>query len=369
MYIETIIIGGGVIGLLCAKELLERFPHLEIALLEKSPYVGDMASGRNSGVLHAGIYYPGDSLKKYHCIQGNLLWRTLASELDLFLNPCGKYIFAKNNNEKKQLEELYQKAISNSVKGLRKINSQERDELSQFCFIEDGFFSETTAVISPSATCKSLGDWLYKKNLPMMMNHEVKAVNQTIDGIFKVETEKEVLSCKILINCAGAHAPKIRKMLKKENIEAKFIKGNYVKLKKDFYNKSLLYPIPEPGLVGLGVHTSFDSDGIVKFGPNVESCSGYDHNMREEVLSEMYEGVKSSFKGIKLDDLSLDYCGIRPRVEINGILQKDFLIGVPDSHGIKNYFDFLGIESPGLTAGPSLAKSMVNELVKKRILE
>ena len=114
-HIPLVIIGGGICGLLIARAIGKKFPHLEPIILEKEKYCGDHTTGRNSGVLHAGIYYNTGSLKHHLCLKGNKLWHDLANELGVPLKICGKYIMASTDDQVEELENFYQKALVNGV--------------------------------------------------------------------------------------------------------------------------------------------------------------------------------------------------------------------------------------------------------------
>lgn len=348
MHIPVLIGGGGIIGLLFYYEIQKQFPQLDCALLEGSSFFGDHATGRNSGVLHAGLYYPYDSLKREMCLRGNYMWTDLAKELDVSVNRCGKYIVAASRSD--NIDNLFEKAKANGVTGLRWSTKEEQEQLSQWCYHEKSFFSETTGFLSPSEVTKSLTNNIEKKGGILMRDHKVLSLIKK-DKII-VETNHGEFSCDYFINAAGGFAPELRRSLGLNDIESVWVKGNYLKYKKDFYNDSLIYPVPAPNLKGLGIHTSFDQDGIVRFGPNTEDVFQYEYSMNSECFNEMAKGIHQTFKSVDEEALSLDYCGIRPKIKKSGKLYQDFYLNAPRE--IPGYLEYLGIESPGLTAAPAL---------------
>jgi L-2-hydroxyglutarate oxidase LhgO len=354
MEIDHLIIGGGIIGLLVARELRKRSQNTTIVLFEKNPFLGDMASGRNSGVLHAGIYYPTNSLKHLHCLAGNKLWDELATELDIYLNRCGKYVFSTKQEENSLLEKIYEQAQKNKVPGISFCQDEQLGEIRKYAKIEKAFFSATTGVLDIAEAVKKLELWLIKNDVHIMKNDEVVSIESK--GTFKVKSHKEELNTTYLYNCAGGFAVAIRKMLGLNDFESDWVKGNYVRLKREYYNKHLLYPVPQPELKGLGVHTVFGRDGIIYFGPDTEDTDEYKHNQSEKTIERMFPTIREQFKSIEKKDLVMAYCGIRSRIKKNGELHPDFHIGKEADHGIPNYTEFLGVESPGLTAAPALAQ-------------
>lgn len=364
MHIPILVIGGGIVGLLTMREIHQAFPHVDMALLEKGHYFGDLASGRNSGVMHAGLYYPKDSLKRKYCLEGNSLWEDLAKDLKISFSRCGKYLVAATKDEVESLKELFEHAKNNGVQGLRWVTGSEKEVLNEYCFCEEAFFSPQSGFISPSEATAAIRDDLFKKDIPLMNDYQVLEIERE-GKLFKVKTNKETFTCDVLINASGGFAPELRKTLGLTDFESYWVKGNYLKLNKKFYTDSLIYPVPPKGLKGLGVHTSFDFDGVVRFGPDTEDCDkGYEHSLNTKLLEQMYPAISSLFKGIEIEDLQEDYCGIRSKIKRDGKLYSDFWLGDQEAHGLSGYYEFLGIESPGLTASPALAKEMARRIVR-----
>lgn len=358
--IPVVIVGGGIVGLSIAYEISKR-SNVELALFEKCPFLGDHATGRNSGVLHAGLYYNTDSLKHKFCIEGNRLWREIAKEIGVEINSCGKYLVATSKEQINALNNLKSNAIKNGVTEVRDATKDEISFLSDIVNCHSAFFSPTTAILDPSALTKAMGVHLYNKDIPILLNNEVKEVKKIDDG-FVVISEHEELECDYLINAGGGFAVSLRKQLGLLDLEDYFVKGNYVRTTQDIYNESLIYPVPAPEFKGLGVHSSFEMDGTVRFGPNTEDCSKYDYHLSDNVLDMMIGPIKDVFKNIDESKLAVDYCGIRHKIKRNGELFYDFWIGTESEHGIKNYVELCGIESPGLTSAPAISKTVVDSI-------
>lgn len=345
--IDVSIIGAGVIGLSIAKVLKSKFPQYEIAVFEKMPFAGDHASGRNSGVLHAGLYYQRESLKKKLCLEGQALWQEWAKELSLEINHCGKYILARKEDEKRFFD-LFEKAKNNGA-NVAIVSEKKIDELNQFVDADFAFFSSSTSVVDPSAIIKSLEQNVISSDVMLLYNHDVRRISKKRDGYLLELNELDVHS-KYCINAAGAGAISIRKQLGLTNLTSELVKGHYLKTFSRFYSDSLLYPLPEDGLKGLGIHTCIDFDGTVKFGPDTENCDEINYNFTREYESMLKEEVSRSFK-ISKDKLHADFIGIRSKINNNGELFSDFWIESP----LENYIELCGIESPGFTSAPAIA--------------
>lgn len=366
MKIPLVIIGGGVIGLSIALKLNQKYPHLDFIILDTAKNLGDETSGRNSGVLHAGIYYEAGSLKHKLCLSGNKLWREMQRELDLSILECGKYIISSSAEQDRQLDDLFNKAsIINKVPKLTKCENGDLEEIRKFTKCSSAFFSETTGVLDVPHAINQLEDYLYKKNIPILKENKVNFIKDEGGKGFLIETGRESFYAESVVNAAGLGAVEIRRRLGLRDIENYFVKGNYLKLRPSvsskFYKKSLLYPIPAEDCLGLGVHTSFTYDGGLRFGPDIEEVFNLDYKMENNRIDKMFEAIKKLFPSIKYEDLSLDYCGIRPKIMKDNKIYPDFCIQGPREHGMENYFEFLGIESPGLTAAPAIAEHFLNE--------
>ena len=183
-------------------------------------------------------------------------------------------------------------------------------------------------------------------------------------GEFHFRVGEDTISAKKVINCAGLHSVEVRKMLGLNNLEARWVKGRYLKLNKKFYTDSLIYPLPKKDLKGLGVHTSFDFDKVVRFGPDTEDVDAStltpDYSLDNAVIDAMHPAIDKVFKNISLSDLTVDYAGIRSKIvdAQTGNPIPDFIIDSP----LPGYLECLGIESPGLTASPAITNRVISLL-------
>lgn len=359
MHIPFVIIGGGVVGLSIAYEIRKKYPKAEIALFEKEPFLGEHSTHRNSAVLHAGIYYETGSLKHRLCLEGNEYWHKYEKQ---YLNNCGKYIVSTSDAETLELEILYKNGLRNGVEGLSWCEKLKLEEIKEFISVEKAFFSTSTSILDVPLFLKKLEVRLQSENFHLLKNQVVKNISYRNNSYF-VETDLEILTCDFLINAAGLGAIDIRKKLGLTDLENQYVKGCYLKLNKKYYNKSLIYPVPLPGLKGLGVHTSFGADGLIRFGPNTEIVGELDYSMPDNLIESMYSEICKVFKNISIEDLEIDYCGIRPKIKLNGNIYSDFWIKEGSSYGFRNYIELCGIESPGLTSAPAIAK-YVTELIE-----
>jgi L-2-hydroxyglutarate oxidase LhgO len=346
--VDILVVGAGIVGLAIAKVLRESFPHKEIVVIDKMAYLGEHASGRNSGVLHAGLYYPNNSLKKQLCLRGNELWREWASQINTTINPCGKYILA-TKDEQKAFEQLMQRARKNGAE-VELVAERQLTEITPFSPASFAFFSPNTAVIDPSDTIKKLGQYVESLGVMLLLNHQLTEIKRE-DGGYSCWVNDFIVSSKVVINAAGAGSIKLRKQLGLKDLELRLVKGHYLKTFSTFYNQALLYRLPEKNLTGLGIHTCIDFDGTVKFGPDTQEVESVDYSLDEQYIERMKEQVVEKFS-ISQDKLHGDFAGIRTKIKLSGKLYSDFWIKSP----LPQYIELCGIESPGLTSAPAIAE-------------
>lgn len=348
--IEFAIIGAGILGINLAKELSSQFSGT-IVLFEKEHVYGDHASGRNSGVLHSGIYYETGSLKHNLCLLGLKKWREYIVRYKIPSKNCGKYIFSTFEQEE-EIKNLFHLAKKNSIGKFRWATEEEISKLSYLVNLNNAIYIDETSIIDQAFSMKVLlnefenngGIFLNKHNL-------INIIHESDFFILEFENNLRVKS-KYLINCAGLWGVDLRRKLSLNDISNNYVKGNYLKLNKKLNIESLVYPIPEKNLKGLGIHLTLDLEGNIKFGPNTEDVEEINYCINEKKIERMIEFVLKTYNNFERNDIQIDYCGIRSKVKKNGLDVNDFIIQSP----VKNYIECLGIESPGFTASPAIAE-------------
>lgn len=389
-----IICGGGIIGLSIAKELIKRGAE-DILVLEKERNLGVHASGRNSGVLHAGIYYTPDSFKAKFCLKGNLMMKEYCREKGLPVIECGKVIVAKNEKEAGVIEELYRRAKANGST-VKIIDQQELKEIEPYAkTVEKALYSPLTAVVDPIKVLNSL-----EKDL--RASGKVKFLKGTKLTGFKgsciLKTTGGEYKFSLFINSAGAHSDRIAHWFGLGlNYTVLPFKGTYKKLRKDksYLVKGNIYPVPDLGNPFLGVHLTKSHTGEVYIGPtaipalgreNYGFISGSDmeafsillkcallfiknDKFRKVALSEprkyikrfFYNDVKSMVRDLNYSDIiPSSKVGIRPQVVDweRKELVMDFLV-LKDSDSVH----ILNAISPAFTSAFPFAEFVVSKYV------
>lgn len=269
---DTVVIGGGIVGLAIARELLSRDPRQRIAVFEKEPELGRHASGRNSGVLHSGIYYPPASLKGRLCTEGSRLMRDYCDERKLPIARIGKVVVPASDAEDGQLETLLERARANGARAeivddVREFEPEARSGRA--------LFSPDTSVIDPKRILASLAKELRAAGVDFVFNREVTEIDGGTYGF--------------LVNAAGLHADRIaRRFGVGERYTILPFRGRYFKLAAPFAIQRLIYPVPDLRVPFLGVHFTNAIDGTTYVGPTAMPALG----------RENYSGVH----GIRMTD-------------------------------------------------------------------
>jgi len=270
---EILIVGAGIIGLTIARELL-RTGHGDIVIIEKEPELGRHASGRNSGVLHAGIYYAPDSLKAKSCLNGNFLMRAYCKEKGLPLLESGKVIVTRTPEELPVLDELYRRATANGAKVEMIDEAQLAGIEPNARTVERALFSHYTAVVDPKAVLKSLKEDLEATGrVRILLDCRLTGLS----GSGRALTSKGEIAFDRFVNAAGAHCDKVARLF---GVGGQYrlipFKGVYRLLRKEapFTVNSSIYPVPDMRNPFLGVHFTRSVHGDVYVGPTAIPAFG-----------------------------------------------------------------------------------------------
>ena len=360
---DVIVIGGGVIGLSIARELSSS--GMETIVLEKNERAGDVTSSRNSGVIHAGIYYPENFLKTKFCVEGNRLIYEYAKEKNISHKKYGKFIIASNKKELTNLEKILTQGKKNNVE----INMVENDKVLQNnpgLIFYRALYSPNSGVIDvPEYVTALEGDIQHFGGLISLRTSFLSAKRKDNKFIVACSAEEEFeIECKFLINCSGlsneSTLANIKSFPKDKIYRNYFAKGHYFKYSGKAPFSNLIYPVS--GQHSLGIHVGFDLAGGMRFGPDVEFVKEIDYSFNESLKNKFIESISKYWPDINPSKLHPDYTGIRPKITKPNQTMRDFSIQTFDDHGIKNLINLQGIESPGLTSSLAIGKFVKNLL-------
>lgn len=370
--VDCVVIGAGVIGLAVAREMA--LQGHETILLEREGSFGTIASARNSEVIHAGIYYPKDSLKAKLCVQGNRLLYEYCRTHQVATNPCGKLIVA-DETQINDLQAILYKAQNNRVPEIKMILGEEAKQLEPKLKCTAAILSASTGVVDSHGFMLSLVGG-FEDAGGMIAYHSplirAKPIGIDAQGGFQLEIggpDGMNLQTKLLINCAGMSAPavaqKIEGLHQDQIPKAYFAKGNYFSLSGKSPFNHLIYPIPEPG--GLGVHLTLDMGGQAKFGPDVEwldiqNEEQIDYTVDLKRAEGFYEAVRRYWPELKDNSLQADYSGVRAKIVPPNTPAGDFCFNTPSDHGLQGLYNLYGFESPGLTSSLAIAKHLEEKI-------
>lgn len=358
--LDAVVVGGGVVGLALARRLA--LAGRQVTLLESEPRLGQHTSSRNSEVIHAGIYYRPGSLKARLCVAGKQLLYAYAAQNDVEHRRLGKIIVASREDEVAALDGIRRNAEQNGVHDLEWLEAKDVAALEPAVKAVRGLLSPSTGIIDSHSFMTALRRDAAAAGTEIVVNSPVLAGRVLDGGGFEITVggapEPSRFHCRTLINSAGLWAQDVARSLQglpRESIPGQyFAKGHYFTLAGRSPFSRLVYPVPEPG--GLGVHVTLDLAGQARFGPDVSWLDRVDYAFEEGREPRFYTAIRGYFPGLADGSLVPGHTGIRPKLAPAGALASDFLIQGPDQHGVPGLLNLYGIESPGLTAALAIAE-------------
>jgi len=363
---DVLVIGAGVIGCAIAREL-SKFK-IKTTLLEKETDVCSGVSKGNSGVLHTGLYYPKGSLKAKLCVEGRLMFPELAKQLDVPYKICGKHIIARTEEERKDLEDLKATGEGNGVKGLTIISGEELKSREPRLDALYALHSHVAGIFPPYLFTIALAENALNNGVKVYVNTKVSAIKQE-NGCYKVTTNQRVFYTDIVVNSAGLYADRISAMVGLDDYKLYPCRGEYLLLDKTCGDliSSMVYPVP-PKVAGvLGVHLTPTIDGNLMIGPSAEFIdSREDTRTTKEKVQQLIDGANDLLPSIPLNQIIYAFSAVRSKITPpEEKTSRDFII----REDFENFINMIGMESPGLTASPAIAKHIVQIIKRKKDLE
>jgi (S)-2-hydroxyglutarate dehydrogenase len=406
---DVVVIGAGIIGLSTAMKLLERFPQLKLAIVEKNVKEGTQQSGHNSGVIHSGIYYRPGSFKADFCVAGRSSMTQFCEENDIPVWTCGKLIVASDAAGVERLNALEERGTANQVDGLRMVDNDEMTEIEPHVVALKALYAPGTGIVDYRNVTAVYADRVREAGGEIHFSTELNG-SKVVGGVTVLTTSSGDFETSNVINCAGLHSDLVAETMGVETgLRIIPFRGEYYKLRKEseFMVKGLIYPVPDPAFPFLGVHLTQTMKGWVEAGPNAVLATkreGYrkrDFSMNDFLSTITYPGFwkmgirewktgvweinRSLRKSVFLDslqqlvpelssnDLDGTGSGVRAQaVDRAGNLVDDFRIeesrgaihvlnapspGATSSLVIGDYIADLAVKNFGLTATPSVAIS------------
>jgi len=355
--VACVVIGAGVVGLAVARALASA--GREVVILEAETAIGMHTSSRNSEVIHAGIYYPRGSLKASACVRGRERLYRYCAEHGVPHRRCGKLIVATDRRQVPELRAIEARAHANGVTDVKWLERDAALVLEPELRCVAALHSPSTGIIDSHALMLAyLGD-AGRAGAMLALGSPVLRARALRAG-FELEVggrEPTRIMARQLVNCAGLTAPGVARRI--EGFPGDLVprelyaKGNYYSLTGHAPFSRLVYPVPEPG--GLGVHLTLDLAGQARFGPDVEWVERIEYSVDPARAQAFYGAIRRYWPGLAEGALAPAYCGIRPKISGPGEPAADFVIAGPLQHSLGGLVHLFGIESPGLTASLALA--------------
>jgi L-2-hydroxyglutarate oxidase LhgO len=360
--VDCAVIGAGVVGLAVARAMA--LAGREVVVLESERAIGTGTSSRNSEVIHGGIYYPPGSLKAKLCVEGKHQLYEFCQTHGVAHRRCGKLIVATTDHQVAELEAIAANAHASGVDDLQWLSAGEVAQREPELHTFGALLSPSTGIVDSHGLMLALqGD---AENAGAMLAFDARVTGARVGGARGIELDVETegvtstLLADTVVNSAGLHAVDIARKfegLAPESIPQRyFAKGSYFSCAQRAPFTHLIYPVPEPG--GLGVHLTLDLGGQARFGPNVQWVEEIDYTVNPSDGDGFYAAVRRYWPALADGALQPGYAGIRPKISGPGEPAADFRIDGPAVHGVAGLVNLFGIESPGLTASLAIAQAV-----------
>ena len=365
--LDCIIIGAGVVGLAVARACAQA--GLETLVVEAEPAIGTGTSSRNSEVIHAGIYYPQGSLKARLCVQGRKSLYDYCASHGVAHRRCGKLIVATQDAQQDRLRRIAAAAAANGVDDLRWLDRRQARAREPDLQCVAALESPSTGIVdSHGLMLALLGDLenaggLLALRAPVLGGAVLDGPGAGILLHVGGDEPMDIIGRRV-VNCAGLHAQALAARIQgipPASIPAgRYAKGNYYALSGKSPFSRLIYPVPEPG--GLGVHLTLDLAGQARFGPDVEWVDAIDYAVDPVRADGFYAAIRRYWPDLPDHALQPSYAGIRPKLSAQAGQDADFVIQDASAHGVPGLINLYGIESPGLTSCLSIADEVMERM-------
>lgn len=362
--LDTLVIGAGVVGLACARALA--LQGREVVVLEATDAIGSGTSARNSEVIHAGLYYEPGSWKARLCVEGRQRLYDYAAERGIPHRRCGKLIVATAAGQDTGLEAIRARAEACGVHDLQWLTADQAQALEPALQCTAALQSPSTGIVDSHALMLALLGEAEDHGAMLALKSPVERIECRPAGGFTVHVggdEPSAVQARQVVNAAGLHAQTLARHidgLAPAHVPAQhWARGHYFALAGRPAFQRLIYPLPEPG--GLGVHLTLDLAGQMRFGPDVQwvpvtAPGAEDYSVDPARAQGFEDAIRRFWPTLPAGRLQPAYAGLRPKVSGPGEPAADFIFSGPAEHGWPGLVNLFGIESPGLTASIAIGE-------------
>lgn len=294
MKYDVIVVGGGIVGLATAYQLLKKKPATKLLLIEKEQGLARHQTGNNSGVIHSGLYYKPSSLKAHNCINGYRMLLEFCDQEQIAYELCGKVVVATDEEQMPLLENLYQRGLQNGLEKITRISAEEMKEIEPHVQGLAAIKVPYTGIIDYKGVAERYGDKIREMGGEIVLGTRVQAIHEQ-SGSSTVVTSGATYQTSLILNCAGLYSDKVARKTSEE-VDLKIIpfRGEYYKLvpEKEYLVKHLIYPVPDPNFPFLGVHFTRMIEGGIEAGPNAVLAFRREGYKKSQVhLGELLESL------------------------------------------------------------------------------
>lgn len=362
---DATVVGAGAVGLACARALSKR--GLTVLVLEKEAAVGQGVSSRNSEVIHAGLYYPTGSLKARFCVAGRRMAYDFLSSHKVDHWKCGKLVVATTEDEVPRIEAILEQALINDVEGMERLSGSQALALEPELKVHMALSSPESGIMDSHGYMLALQGEIEDTGGSVVTSAPFEGASPLSGGGFEVRVGGEgamAITSRLLVTAAGLSAQAVAESIdgfpKADIPEGHYGKGIYFRLSGPAPFNRLIYPPPIPG--ALGTHYRKDLGGQGVFGPDLTYVEAEDYSVDPAKAGEFADYIRRFWPGVRVEALSPDYAGIRPKLHGAGQLQPDFQLHGPSVHKIEGLMALFGIESPGLTSSLAIGEAVADEI-------
>jgi len=352
--VGAVVVGAGVVGLAVARALA--LAGHDVTILERERQFGTITSSRNSGVIHAGLYYPQGSLKAQLCVEGRHLLYDFCERRGVAHRRCGKLIVAASEEEFAALDAVIARGAEAGVDDLQRLGPSEARALEPALACAGAVHSPSTGIIDQHDLMLALLGEAEAHGAMLVCQAPVDVITRA-QSRWDVQVGDTRLVTPLLVNAAGLDAQALARTIDALDptlVPPRFLaKGCYFSYAGRVPFSRLIYPVPGPA--SLGTHFTLDLGGQARFGPDIHWVDAIDYTVDPALKPEFLAAARQIWPDAEEDRLQPAYAGIRPKLVGPGTAPADFILQDETVHGLPGLINLFGIESPGLTASLAIA--------------
>ena len=358
---DLVVIGAGIVGIAASLAFAKK--GLKVLLVEKTDTFGKGISSRNSEVIHAGIYYPKNSLKAKFCRRGMELLYDYCKKRGIANRKIGKLIVQTQRYQEKKLLDIFNNGLENDCSEICLLEKNDLNKLEPEVKGFNAIWSPNTGIVDSHSFMDSMLNEFKKVGGIIVFKESFDKIYPTSRGMDCYLSDSTIVKTQRLINATGLQAGLLTQCIegfpKEKILRVSFCKGTYFGYSQHVPFSHLVYPIPTKE--GLGIHYTLDLNSGGRFGPDTEWVHNEDYSLNEARTELAFLEIRKYWPKCDLGQLRPVYAGIRPKIGTKKDFQKDFIIQSCEEHCVPGLINLFGIESPGLTSALAIAEYLTEK--------